>query len=736
MRKFHKKQTPTPKIAKSTNFALIGIVALLVARPLVPEDPGGQAGYGVAFVLLWLLLAMGWIAQQWRSVQAIAALDLADFLLLGLVGWHTLAAVIGTAYGSPRPAVNMLWEWVSMGLVFLLARRIIPCGIATRSVIVVIIGLSVGLSLVAIEQRFISMPQDYQAFEQVRDDPAKLYELTGQWMARDSPELSRFESRLRSQQPSATFALTNSLAGFLLPWSLLLTAILLDGEFRTSINSSRFAAGGLALMVVLLALVLTGSRTAILASAVGMAAIGAISAGKSPRLRVHRRIVGVVFTLASCGAILALASGLGREVFRGATRSLAFRGEYWQATLRMIADRPLFGWGPGQFQDSYTGFKLPTASEEIQDPHNWLLEVSATAGVPAGILLVLLLFVIAWRIVRSLQLDDTASEVENDDRREPLSGAACGLVLGQILAFTNGFTPSLRQLVLIAAGIVSIWWVFRPWIRAGKLDPIVMLIAVAALLLNLTAAGGIGYPSIAESLWLLAAIGLSLNSGPRGDGVTTAGGQQAVRFGSIATCVALFVVAYVTSYRPVTSARAWLARADAAFLSGNVKQQAAVVEAATAADRWSVNAARRMVALRLAEYQRDPRADRLATVTDSVDRMLDLAPRKSGAWQYASEVAETVYRQSNDRQQLETAIGRQRQAIEHYPASSQLHSRLANLLKEAGHSSEAINAAREALRLDDLMRLAGHADRRLSPEEQKKLREIAGEGATFDAEKP
>ena len=58
--------------------------------------------------------------------------------------------------------------------------------------------------------------------------------------------------------------------------------------------------------------------------------------------------------------------------------------EYWQSTLTMIVRHPWLGVGPGNFQDYYTQFKLPAASEEIRDPHNFVLEVWATAGTFAG----------------------------------------------------------------------------------------------------------------------------------------------------------------------------------------------------------------------------------------------------------------------------------------------------------------------------------------------------------------
>ena len=52
----------------------------------------------------------------------------------------------------------------------------------------------------------------------------------------------------------------------------------------------------------------------------------------------------------------------------------------------------MLGVGPGNFQQTYPAYKLPQASESVADPHNFLLEVWATAGGPA-----LPLDVIGWR---------------------------------------------------------------------------------------------------------------------------------------------------------------------------------------------------------------------------------------------------------------------------------------------------------------------------------------------------
>ena len=99
-----------------------------------------------------------------------------------------------------------------------------------------------------------------------------------------------------------------------------------------------------------------------------------------------------------------MVGALDREVLSEAGKSLGYRLQYWQASWQMIREHPWLGCGPGQFQASYTRYKLPEASETVADPHNFLLEVWATAGTPAAVALVALLLVAAWQIVRARRL--------------------------------------------------------------------------------------------------------------------------------------------------------------------------------------------------------------------------------------------------------------------------------------------------------------------------------------------
>jgi tetratricopeptide (TPR) repeat protein len=179
-----------------------------------------------------------------------------------------------------------------------------------------------------------------------------------------------------------------------------------------------------------------------------------------------------------------------------------------------------------------------------------------------------------------------------------------------------------------------------------------------------------------------------------------------------------------------------MAQADSALLLGKPTDYAPSIENAALADPWSHQAALQLASLRLAEYEQQPNRERLDALDSAVESMLRLTPQKSGAWVRASEMSEAVYRKMMEPPHLELAIERQRQAIARYPTNAHLYARLATLLNDSGEKERAMEAAREALRLDRIIQEAGHRDRELPAEKRTKLLKLTAKEEAFDAEKP
>jgi len=704
-----------------------GLVALVVARVLVPEDPGGQLGHGAPLDVLWLVLAAAWLLGQLQRDQVRIRFGWPDALVVALLAWHTLSALVAMAYVNPRPAVNMLYDWIAMGLVFLLARQILHDARSARAAIAVMLGLAGGLAAVAVHQSVVTLPADAATYDSAKHSLETLYDATGQWLPEGSSIRQQFEARLASRLPAATFALSNSLAGFLTAWLVVLVGIMLLLRGRAVMVASLSVATMMAG-----AIWLTGSRSAGLAAIVGIAllVVDRAVAKQVPRRWIRAAVATALLGMAA-GAAMAVVTPFGKAACEAAWRSVAFRIEYWRATLAMIADDPLFGCGPGQFQDTYTAYKLLGAAEEIQDPHNWLLEVWATAGTPAALLLLAVFVAVvlyAVRIPASRAVPGPVTSPAAPAGDSALFAGIIGIALGTALAWLTGYPISRMQMVILVGGVGVGWLLWKAWVRDGDLPRRLPLCAAVALLVNLLAAGGIGLPSVADSLWLLLAI--QVNSSEPGTAVADNRMERAIetcfrrrsfRWGVCLVLAVVIAAAIRFEYAPVMACRMQLAAADAALAAGRADQSRESLEAALAADPWSPLAAARLTEQRLADYLALPTQAQQRSLEAAAAHARQLAPRRSRVWAQSAASAEAIYRETQDVQYLEAAQRYLQRAIELYPTSAEHHAQAARFWQSNGDVERARAAAAEALRLDDALRAAGHVDRALRPDERSDM---------------
>ena len=381
-------------------------------------------------------------------------------------------------------------------------------------------------------------------------------------------------------------------------------------------------------------LLLTKSRSGYLGAGAGVLSVWLLSRGRRVRIgwKLPAAIVGLAILLTSAAVAVE-----GPAVLDRASKSFGYRLQYWQSSLRMIADKPWVGCGPGNFQEVYTQYKLPEASEEIADPHDFLLEIWATAGTPAALAFLGVLGCFAWSMAGGgdkFEIRNPKSQVRNPkseirNARSPIPNpqslipASCpdawlsvllgGLVgfllslpLGMLSAAPPGLMPVLLGLPLAAATVA----VLLGWIREGRMPGWLPAVGVAVLLIDLLATGGIGFPGVAGTFWLLLALGLQ-HEPPRAHGDLAA-------WTMLAGAVALAVACYGTAYRPVVECQTQLQLAE------RVPAQAVEHwEAAAAADPLSAEPWRRLAAARFEAWRRFAERRVLRAIR---------AGRRRGAW--------------------------------------------------------------------------------------------------------
>ncbi len=711
-----------------------GVCALFVARPLIPSESAAAEGDGLPIVMLWLVLAVVWLLGVLGRPEFRVRFGWIDAAVLGLVALNVLSAVAGAVRGSPRPAVNMLWEWVGLGLGYFLARQFLAAPRERRAAAAVMIALSTGLAGMGLYQYFVELPATRAAY--VRDPEATLRDADLDDLA-DPQQRRAFEDRLNSPEPMATFALTNSLAGFVAPWLVLTAGLGVLGWTtggREAIQPARRGAprlecvptprfsrwsraevqvhSGLILAAVLVAgcLILTMSRSAYLATALGLALIG-IWAGR--RLWHHwRRLAAAGLVLLALVGVAVATRGVDASVFSQAAKSLGYRLHYWQATIQMIADHPWLGVGPGNFQAEYTRYKLPQAVEEVAEPHNFMLEIGATAGMPAAAMLLLALGAYAWRLFRASLPSDDSSETPSPEcppvaSTWALVGGASGVPLAMVLGLLASVSPSLRGLTIALLLAVMILFLLRRWVDQGWLAPLLLGVAVVVLLVNLLAAGGIGFPGVSGTLWLLMALGL--NATEPGANTQTPGRAKVWRLarrgglGMFGVCFLLVVACYATAYHPVLECRAWLRAAKR-----DPQARESCWRRAARADQLDARPWGLLAGDAFARWQAQGDQAALALFHDYTEAALARGPNESAVWFIAGERYAAIYRATNLPEHLERSLAAYRQAVERYPHNAEYHAALALALRLGGDEMGFRQHAERAFWLGEVSGRGGH----------------------------
>jgi len=250
----------------------------------------------------------------------------------------------------------------------------------------------------------------------------------------DSPAAQIYERRLRQPDPRGWFPTTNIYAS-MMAFGLVLLVGLAVASIRNGVGRRWLAMICLGALIAVGALLMSGSKGAVLASVAGLVLLLAPLAG-APVKRLLARRGGLI-------AVALIAATLLGVVFRGAVlpeswlgeKSLLFRWHYLVGAQRVVSDHLLAGVGPDGFQTAYTAVRVPRSPEEVASAHSMFADWLAMLGVlgAAWIGLVLLL---VWRA--GAADDGTAAETGDAPApaspRMPLLAAAIVAVLGLMSA--------------------------------------------------------------------------------------------------------------------------------------------------------------------------------------------------------------------------------------------------------------------------------------------------------------
>lgn len=509
--------------------------ALVVARAYWPAEGTTELETGAQLPWTFALLAVAALAVVGAMMERTLRFRFgwADLAILGLIASVGLSA---SGALDRRVAINLAWQWVGVGVVYVLFRNLPRSRGESRVLAGALAATAAAVSAYALYQAGVELPAFRAQFEQ---NPARMLAMLGVNAAPGSPEYEQFVNRvLFSREPYATFALANSLAGYIVgPLVLLIALVMVGIGTRAGRDDSAgtpkptflsLLMAAIPFLAILVVLLLTKSRSAFVGLVVGVAILAVWMA---PRLG-RRAVVGGTLSLIALGALASIGLWqlglLDREVITQSSLSLRYRVEYWVGSWRVLTDGNtwLTGLGPGNFRPEYRVHKLVEASEDIVDPHNLLLEVWTTAGLFALVFLVLGLLLALWNLfgpARSGALAESPSdrpveppptEIGPNGARSLLLWAGLGgwigvLLLGDLVIFTDDNEGLIRWLILGLGWGLAVALAGPLWGRVA-IPSVAFGAAILAVAVNLLAAGGIGYAPVASMLWGLSALGLNL----------------------------------------------------------------------------------------------------------------------------------------------------------------------------------------------------------------------------------
>ena len=728
----------------SAIFAGCGL-ALLTARYVIPAE-SAHLGETLWIAEAWLLLAVAWMLLRLRGLAPRMTFDRSDLAVALLVAGQSIASIgVLMTGGHRRAALNMLWEWIAIGIAVVLLRQwltrsarwpLLWSVIATAGFVLSGLGFwqfAVVYPAFRAEVDELSQLESRYADGGVAEsDGRRLQELRRKLgsLATETDANVRFAFRQRlmdSTEPLACFALANTLAG-VLAVALLLLLGGLAAALADQGSIGRILRIALPAMLVAGCLILTKSRTAWVGLACGLVAWGGVGARRRwLSLRSLRFVlIGALVTAILIGAAWA-AGALDRLVVLETPKSFRYRVEYWTGSWGVIRDNPWLGVGSGNFRQNYLRHKVAGSSEEILDPHNLFLDVWANGGLVAlaGLVLCSVRAMSRWWKVSFNSADSPPATTPNDESQ------FASLRRAAMLSGVAGIGA-----VLLKSGLVDVYWDSRlvtlmiGWIVAVLVLPLeriglpAQMAAGIALGVHLLGAGGIAMPVVVTTL-LLVWLGpmAQPNAEPERSDATT----QRERRWSLAgllVLASLSTACLLTGVIPATLSSLYVSAASSAVAErGDAATARRFLQDAVRTDGLDPQPHVLLAQLEREQALRQASSDSgdWTAAIDHLTTAISLDPQNSKThWldaQCKLEFAERFPSADADDAAVEAA----QRAYERDPRNARIAATLAEACAAADRTEDARDAAERALALDRLNREFGHIDKYIYPPEREKL---------------
>jgi hypothetical protein len=679
----------------------------------------GNSLYSLSISAVLMLPFVIWFIWSFNSKRFLYRFTAIE---IGVCIFAAGAIIAALAASDKRAAITSSVTLLAPTLMAILLVQILDSRWKIRLVLVVVAALGVVSAYQCAEQFFVS---NKMMIEQYKQAPQTLLEPLGIHPGTFAQML--FEHRLYSRGIRGFFTTSNTAGSFALLASFAAITLFID-KFKNrrsgAFASRRVLTAGVAVAIVILSLVITRSKGAIAASLIAAMMFAAYLLFGN-WLKTHKKTIFIVcLLLVFAGGSLVVMYGVKRGGGLPGGNSMLVRWQYWHASVKMYAEHPLAGIGPGNFVFLYPHYKTPSALETVSDPHNFVLSALTQYG-PLGLIgFLAMIFIPLLRRVFSPASVSSLPKVKQDELvSRKLTGVfviaislSLLLIRPIIMPVTSSATFGVMAYVIFTLYIAPVVaFAVGFWLLAGdegtieSAGPNITTAALFCACVGVVIHNLIDF-AIFEPFWAVVAclIASDFHEKSRAQSV-----MKPSPFARIVVTVMglVFIWAYFGySLNPVAKSTVKIQRANEAVSAGDFRWAHSLLAAATEDDRLSPAAASLNGRLYLHRFELTPRKD-VRLLSEAEASLLTAISRNNADFKDFERLTEAyvLLAQTSGGQErdgyLNKAFGSARSAVERYPGSGRLRFKLAEVAEKLDRTDQAVEQYAEAIRIEDSYRL-------------------------------
>ena len=721
-------------------FILLGVCLSVVAlRATITESPTIQSttlpsnvgdivySLSVSAVLIFALAV--WLLAGFLSGRFVYRLTGIELGLALFCGAATIACFTAEDKRLAIANVAMVFAVVFMAILLV---QILDSRAKVRLALAVIAALGVVSAYQCAEQLFVSNQMTIEQYEQ---SPQTILEPMG--IEPGSLQQFLFEHRLYSGGARGFFTTRNSVGSFALLACFAAAALCiakskeekphvkrgakyLAPPFRRGLPSTHLLCCGIAASAVVFGFAIIRSKGAIIGLLFGGALFVAILRFRD-WLGSHRKtVLTACLSLAAAATVVIACYGLTHGRLPGGNPMLV-RWQYWQASAKMYADRPLTGVGPGNFSQCYPRYKPAEALESVADPHNFVLSILTEYG-PFGLVgFLAMIFIPLWKVI-SPRRDVTPETVEHQP------------------AFR---TLAIVLLIIISAALLLIRPIAMPATSSGSLDVMIYVIvtlyvtpvfvfivgfllfaapshntnivvpalvgAVIGLLIHNLIDFAVFEPGVFTTFWAMIACLIAEDSFQHRQRQFVLKSTAAAKIAAVVAATAIIGGYLNYALIPVAASTAKVQQANKATSDGWFKLAHNLLDKAADDDPLSPTAS--FMNGRLYLHHFETTGGRNPDLLLQAEKHLQTAiQRNKQSFKYFEHLAQVysllaeISPAQDKEKYLDKAFQIMSLAIERYPGCERLRFKLAQIAEQLGKTDIALEQYREAIRIEDKYR--------------------------------